>query len=84
MIYSLLLMYLSAIFYRVDAFPGLSQKLFLLNPLYVYISYFRSIVIDASVPEWSIQLLCLVYAAAAVFIGGFIYKKYNYKFLYYV
>lgn len=83
-IFTLLLMYLSAIFYRVDAFPVLSQKLFLLNPLYVYISYFRAIVIDSAVPDLNIQLLCIVYGIAAAFIGGYMYKKFNYKFLYYV
>ncbi len=83
-IFTLLLMYLSAIFYKIDAFPEASQKLFFLNPLYVYIYYYRTIVIDGTVPEPIIHFMCIFYAFAAVAIGAYIYKKYNYKFLYYV
>jgi ABC-2 type transport system permease protein len=83
-IFTLLLMYLSAIFYRVDAFPVTAQKFFMLNPLYVYISYFRSIVINHIVPGFETQVLCIFYAVLVAFIGAYMYKKYNYKFLYYV
>lgn len=83
-VFSTMLMYLSAIFYTIDSYPQLMQNLFYLNPVYVYITYFRTIVIDSAIPSFSFHLICLFYAAATMFIGGFIYKKYNYKFLYYV
>ena len=79
-----LLMYLSAIFYTVDSFPALGQKLFLLNPIYVYIKYFRIIVIDNAIPSFQYHLLALGYALVAFGIGALIYKKCNHKFLYYV
>jgi len=83
-IFIMLLMYLSAIFYKVDTFSMTAQQLFMLNPIYVYITYFRSIVLDSAIPSLSIQILCVVYALAAILLGGWIYKKYNYKFLYYL
>ena len=83
-VFVMLLMYMSAIFYTVDILPELMQKLLLLNPIYVYISFFRSLVLGASMPEYYIILLAVGYAVLAFAIGAFIYKKYNHKFLYYI
>ena len=83
-IFTLLLMYVSAIFYQVDRFPTWVQRLFLLNPVYVAIKYVRVVVIDGNLPSPAYHILLLIYAAVALGIGSFIYKKYNHKFLYYV
>ncbi len=83
-IFLTLLNYLSAIFYRVDLFSEKVQKLFLLNPIYCYINYFRRIVIDGVIPSFSYHVLCLLYALAMLLIGLRIYKKYNHMFLYYM
>lgn len=79
-----LLMYLSAIFYNVSRFPAAAQNIFLLNPVYVFILYFRKIVIDSVIPSPTIHLLILLYTALAVGIGSWMYKKYHRSFLYYV
>ena len=83
-----LLMYLSAIFYDPAQFGGM-EKLFLLNPVYVYIKYFRSVVIGVGgnipmLPSIQYHLLAVGYAVAAFLIGFLIYRKMNHKFLYYV
>ena len=83
-VFTMLLMYLSAIFYTVDSFSPTVQKLFHLNPVYVYIKYFRLIVIDGTVPSLLMHLAAVGYALAAFGIGALIYKKFNHKFLYYV
>lgn len=83
-VFTMLLMYMSAIFYTVDTFPPTMQKLFLLNPIYCYIKYFRIVVLDGNIPSLGFHLLCAFYAILLVAIGGFIYKKFNHKFLYYV
>ena len=83
-VFTMLLMYLSAIFYTVDSFSPTVQKLFHLNPVYVYIKYFRLIVIDGTVPSLLMHLAAVGYALAAFGIGALIYKRYNHKFLYYV
>lgn len=83
-IFTMLLMYLSAIFYNIDAFALKVQYLFYMNPIYVYIRYFRKIVIENDIPEPSFHLLCSFYAVVVFGIGCLIYKKYNYKFLYYM
>lgn len=83
-IFSLLLMYLSAIFYSVDGLPANMQRLFLLNPVYCAIKYVRVIVIDGTLPSMAYHILLFLYAALAIGIGSLIYKRYNTKFLYYV
>lgn len=83
-VFTMLLMYASAIFYYVDNFPGNMQRLFLLNPVYCYIKYIRCIVIDGNIPSIAFHGLILLYAAIALSIGALIYKTQNTKFLYYV
>ena len=83
-VFTTLLMYMSAIFYTVDNFPAEAQKLFLLNPVYVYISYFRIAVIDGVFPSLEINLVAIGYALLTFSIGAMIYKKYNHRFIYYV
>lgn len=83
-IFTLLLMYLSAIFYSVDTYAPTIQRLFLLNPVYCYIKYLRVIVIDGNIPSLAFHLLLLAYALGALAVGGWIYKRQNHKFLYYV
>ena len=83
-IFTLLLMYMSAIFYTVDSFSAKVQRLFLLNPIYCAIKYVRLVVIDGTLPSLAYHGLLLLYAAVALAIGGLIYKKRNHKFLYYV
>lgn len=79
-----LLTYLSAIFYTIDRFSPTAQRLFLMNPVYVYIRYFRLVTIDGFIPSIQYHALCLFYAVVALSIGILVYKKNNHKFLYYV
>lgn len=83
-VFTMLLMYMSAIFYTVETLPSYMQNLLLCNPVYCYIKYFRIVVLDGNIPSLSYHLLCAFYALLLVAIGGFIYKKFNHKFLYYV
>lgn len=83
-IFTQLLTYLSAIFYSIDSYSPMMQNLFLLNPVYLHIRYFRKIVIDSTVPSVWFHLLLLADVAIVLGIGCWMYKKYNTKFLYYV
>ncbi len=83
-VFTQLLMYMSAIFYPVTRFPEQYQRLFLINPVYVFIRYFRLIVIDSAVPSFAYHMLILADVAVVLVIGCAIYKKCNTEFLYYV
>ena len=83
-VFTQLLMYMSAIFYTIDNYSYTVQCLFLLNPVYLFIRYFRKIVIDATIPTIWFHLLMLADVAVVVAVGCWMYKKYNHRFLYYV
>ena len=83
-IFTQLLMYLSAVFYNINNFVLRTQYLFYMNPVFVYIRYFRKIVIDAEIPAVSFHLLCMFYAIVMFGVGCLVYVKTNKKFLYYI
>lgn len=83
-IFTQLLMYMSAIFYNIDSYSPQIQNLFLLNPVYLFIRYFRKIVIEATIPTVWFHLLMLADVAIVLGLGYWMYKKYNTRFLYYV
>lgn len=83
-IFILLLRYLSAIFYNVNTINPTYQKLFLLNPVYCYIKYFRVVCLDGNIPSVNYHLLCACYALVALVIGMFTYKHNRHKFPYYI
>ena len=79
-----LIMWMSAIFYSIDGYAENVRKLFLLNPVYLCIRYFRKIVIENTVPTMQFHLLLAAMAVAFFSIGCWMYKHYKTKFLYYV
>ena len=83
-VFTMLLMYMSAIFYTIDQYSYTVQCLFLLNPVYLFIRYFRKIVIEATIPTVWFHLLMAADVLIVVGIGCWMYKKYNTRFLYYV
>ena len=83
-IFTMILMYASAIFYTLDMFPPEVQTIFKFNPIYDYIVYFRTIVIDGAIPTLNVHLACLGFAAIAMALGMWMYRRNNYKFFYYV
>jgi len=83
-IFTLLLMYMSAIFYTTSGYSYRIQCLFFLNPLYSFIYYFRSVVIEGRIPSVWLHLLIALYSLTVMLLGCVMYKKYNHEFLYYV
>lgn len=84
-IFTLALMYFSAIFYDVSIFAGSRVEQFLyINPVFVYINYMREIVLYGQIPSLNYHLYSLLYALVILRIGAWMYKKYNYMFLYYI
>lgn len=83
-LFTQIVMYGSAIFYDIKFLPEYLRCLFYCNPIFVCIDYFRSIVIFGNIPSLSLHLLLAFYALGIFSLGCWIYKKFNYKFLYYV
>ena len=83
-IFMRLIMFSSAIFYPVSNFSPQIQRLFLLNPVFAHIHYFRLIVLYDMVPSVNVHLVLALYSSVAIILGSLIYKKYNYRFIYYM
>lgn len=83
-VFTTLLIYMSAVFYSIETYSPFVQNLFLLNPVYLFIRYFRKIVIEATIPTIWFHLLMLADVLIVVLLGCLMYKKNNTKFLYYV
>lgn len=83
-IFTRLLMYMSAIFYQIEKYPENIQYLFFLNPVYLFIRYFRKVVIEATVPSLPFHVLMAAYAFLALGTGISIYHRKNDEFMYYL
>lgn len=83
-VFTQLLMYMSAIFYTIDQYSARIQYLFLVNPVYLFIRYFRKIVIETAIPSVWFHGLMAFDVLVVLGIGCWMYKKYNTRFLYYV
>jgi len=60
------------------------QAIFHINPVYVYIKYFRTVVLYGEIPSLELHALAIGYALLFFGLGALMYKKNNHKFLYYV
>lgn len=79
-----LLLYVSAVFYSIDTFSDHVRNAFLINPLYLFIRYFRKIVIDSVIPSLGFHVLMAVDTLVVLLLGIWIYRKYDTEFLYYL
>jgi len=77
-------MYMTPIFYPVDALPEKVAFLIRLNPLYHYITFFRELVLYGNVPGIGMWLSCLGFSAAAFAAGMVIFRKLQNNFILYV
>ena len=77
-------MYATPIIYPITILPDVMQKIMVYNPIYHYINAIRLIIIDGQIPNINIFVYCIIYAAAALIIGGIIFKKQQNKFALYI
>lgn len=86
-IYGILLtiwQYFTPIFYDIRMLPIWLQQLFQFNPLYQYITFARTILLDAKIPSLDNFLWCGISAVSVFAFGSIIFKKNQDKFIYYI
>ncbi|MCL2015641.1 MAG: ABC transporter permease [Defluviitaleaceae bacterium] len=83
-IFTRLVMFMSAIFWPVESLSPRMQQLFLLNPIFTHIHYFRLVVIHGLTPSINVHLIMLIYPTVALLLGGYVYKKYSDRFIYHM
>lgn len=74
-IFTLFLMYGSALFYRIDRLPETGQHLMLFNPLYVSITIIRECMIDGTCSSVILWFILACYAAFCYILGTICFKK---------
>lgn len=83
-IFSMIWMYLTPIFYPADALPAQVAWVLKANPIYYSISFLRTCIIDGISPEPRIYIASFMMAAAVLFLGVFVFKKTQDKFVLYL
>lgn len=76
--------YATPLFYPVSILPDWMLPVMQFNPMYHYVTYFRSIALWGTMPDLTENLICLGMALLAFVIGLLIFKKTQKKFILYV
>ena len=76
--------YFTPVFYSIEILPPSLQSLFKFNPLYQFITATREIVLYGRCPSITSIVVMGVMAVGTLLIGGYIFKKKQDKFIYYI
>ena len=77
-LYSVLLtawMYVTPIFYPLNAVPENIQVILKCNPLYQIITCFRTILLDGQIPTLENLFICIIWCAISIVGGLWLFKK---------
>ena len=77
-------MYLTPLFYPVDIIPDNLMGIYSLNPMYQYVTFFRTLVLDGTLPTLAQFAWCFGYAAVFMLIGFALFKKLKRNFILYI
>lgn len=83
-VFTTLLMYLTPIFYPISLLPSAVRWLVELNPMTVFITGARTIVLDGSPPSAENAVLSLLFSFGALAAGAAVFKKKQAKFMLYI
>ena len=77
-------MYMTPIFYPVSIIPQRFLTVYKMNPMYQYITFMRTILIEGKAPTPMNYLGCIVSAVILLIIGRYVFKKNEDKFILYL
>lgn len=77
-------MYLTPIFYPESILPENVAWVLDINPLYYFVSFMRSCIINGISPEPMVYVQCALFALVTLFIGAYVFKKSQDKFILYL
>jgi ABC-2 type transport system permease protein len=77
-------MYATPIMYSVDILPGFMQQFERINPMYYYINFMRTIIIDGMSPSPKQFLACALFSLLFLAIGSAVFKKTQDQFVLYI
>ena len=76
--------YITPIFYDISIIPEYLQPIFKLNPLYIFVTGARTIILNAECPSPTNLLAMFLYGFGILLIGSLVFRKKQDKFIYYV
>lgn len=76
--------YATPLFYPVSILPDWMQTAEMFNPMYHYVTYFRSIVMSGTIPGLTENLICLGIALVTFIAGLAVFRASEKKFILYV
>lgn len=77
-------MYCTAIFYPVSALPPKVAVLIRFNPMFNYITFFRDLLLEGTLPSFWTWGACVVSSAAAFLLGVAVFRKLQRNFILYI
>ena len=81
-IVSMLLMYLTPVFYPESIIPDRFMSVYRLNPMYQILRFIRSILVDGKSPEPMSYLYCILLCGVPLLIGILVFRKSQNKFIF--
>lgn len=81
---SMIWMYLTPIFYPASILPEKVAWIIKVNPLYYFIDFMRTCLIDGSSPDAYSYAMCFICAFAALLLGAFVFNKEQDRFILYL
>ncbi|MDP2816407.1 MAG: ABC transporter permease [Rectinemataceae bacterium] len=82
-IFMLMWMYLTPIFYPENIIPDTIKWIVAGNPIYAYIKFFRTIVIDMRFPSMRQIAICTVWGIVSLALGLYVFKRNQNRFALY-
>lgn len=76
--------YATPLFYPIEILPDWMIVFEQFNPMYLYVTYFRDIVLWGVAPSFSMNLMCLGIAMVMLIIGLIVFRKFQNKFIFYI
>ena len=76
--------YATPLFYPFAILPGWMQTLERFNPMYVYVTYVRDVVLYQTVPSVGMHVACVAFAAVSLLLGIVVFKKNQHKFILFI
>ncbi len=82
-VFTTALMYISAVFYDIEMLaPGsLAYRMVMLNPVYWYITAMRQVILWGKPLTGQMWLICGGWAVASLFVGTYVFRKMQDKFV---
>ena len=80
-VFTMAWMYLTPIFYPIEAIPQKIVPLIKLNPMYQYIMFFRELVLYGNIPAAGVWITCMLWSGIMMVGGLFIFRKLQRNFI---